>query len=336
MKHFVNSQKNPLFSVVIPLYNKEAHIIRTLESVLNQSCQEFELIIVDDGSTDDGVAVVNAFFNEPGNIEKYGHTSVQIIRQDNAGVSVARNRGVEESEGMVIAFIDADDTWEPHFLAEVSALKLRFPDSRAYGTGYQFIVDEQSYVDPKIRFSRPAYSPRILDDYFEVGARGALPFTMSSFCIERTLFNELGGFPVGEAMGEDQDLFCKTALATDIAYSPSVLSFYHHDAQNRACGQIIPDKECGFSKRLNDLVEGHKTKPVVSESALNYCAAHLLHIASLNVRAGRLAVAKRILADDRCKRLAPRYLKWMTLSVLLSVCGTVFGSVLSGRRAVGS
>lgn len=301
----MKSLNKPLFSVVIPLYNKRAHIERTLESVLSQSLEDFDVIVVDDGSTDGSAELLRERYPE-----QIANGLIKVVPQANAGVSSARNTGVGEATGTVIAFIDADDTWEPHFLDEIASLRQRFPAARAYGTGYQYIVNEGGYVDPKVRFSKPTHNPRLLTDYFEIGARGALPFTMSSFCIEKGLFEELGGFPTGEAMGEDQDLFCKTAIATSIAYSPSVLSFYHHDAENRACERLVPDSECPFSRRLKKHAESSFEPRSLVASMLDYTAAHLLHIVSLNVKSRRMEAARRILSDERCKRHYVRYLWW--------------------------
>lgn len=303
-------QSKLAFSVVIPLYNKRAHIQRTLQSVLNQAQRDYEIVIVDDGSTDGGVTLIQQTF-----AEQIENDTIRIFRQVNAGVSAARNRGVEESEGEVIAFLDADDTWEPNYLAEIANLRGAFPEAGAFTTGYQMVFNVSEFVDPKIRFRKPHPSAGILDDYFDVGSRGALPFMMSSFCIRKALFKEIGKFPLGEAMGEDQDLFCKTALAAPIAYSPHVLSFYHQDTDNRACLQIVPDCECPFSRRLAIAAKAQRHSESY-ESMVNYSAAHLLHLASLNVRAGRYEAAKDILKDTRCKRQPLRYAWWRLRSEL--------------------
>lgn len=296
----MNLQQNIQFSVVIPLYNKLDHIIRTIDSVLAQTYGNLEVVIVDDGSTD----------GSPNLVSQLRGDRVRLVRQLNAGVSCARNRGVQEAKGDIIAFIDADDTWEPHYLEEVNELHVRFPKAEAFGTAYQFIVDGDKYVDPKIRFRHKPRDAGILNDYFSVGSRGDLPFMMSSFCIKKDTFMRLGGFPKGVPMGEDQDLFSRVALEVDIAYSPSILSFYHLDSSNRACQQIVPNEECSFSKQVLDACEDDAIPERQRRDMLNYTAAHILHIASLNIRLGRLTVAKRLLSDKRCKLQPLRYVWW--------------------------
>ena len=89
----------PYFSVIIPLYNKEKYITDTLNSALNQSFQDFEVIIVDDGSTDESLEVVSRF-QDP---------RIKIYKQENQGASVARNYGISQSQSDLIALLDADD-----------------------------------------------------------------------------------------------------------------------------------------------------------------------------------------------------------------------------------
>src|SRR6266853_1462354 len=107
----------PAVSVVIPLFNKRSYIIRCLESVSRQNIRDFEVIVVDDGSTDGSGEVAMGF---PDN-------RVRVIRQKNRGVGAARNRGIEESKAELIAFLDSDDEWMPPFLKRILDLRLKYP-----------------------------------------------------------------------------------------------------------------------------------------------------------------------------------------------------------------
>ena len=114
-------------SVIIPLYNKAPYVRRALDSAAAQTFRDFELIVVDDGSTDEGARVV----------EDYGDGRVRLVRQPNAGPGAARNRGIAEARGELLAFLDADDAWTPPFLAEcVRLLDEQGPGVAAVSTGY--------------------------------------------------------------------------------------------------------------------------------------------------------------------------------------------------------
>lgn len=288
--------KKPNFTVIIPLYNKAEHILRTLKSIQWQKYKATEIIVVDDGSTDNGVALV-----KEQNIE-----NLTIIEQKNGGVSSARNTGIKHASCEYIAFIDADDEWLPLYLQETAGLINKFPQAGVFGTRYQIVEADEQYLDAKININGVDPTGIILTNFFEIASRGDLPFMMSSFTIKKSLLNIIGGFPLNEPLGEDQDLFCRAAITSPIAYSNNIHSLYHRDAQNRACLNNIPNEECPFSIRLTQhamhLKEHHQ-----KASMLRYCAAHLCHIAKVNINAGRFKQARLLLTDPRCK-LKPKHL----------------------------
>lgn len=285
------------FTVVIPLYNKANHILRTLQSITLQKYPAAEIIVIDDGSTDEG----------PSLVEKVGIKDVRLIRQQNQGVSAARNRGIAEATYEHIAFLDADDQWLPLFLAEIAGLVNKFPEAGFFGTSYQIVEEGDNYVDAKIRMQPADPKGVLLDDYFDIASRGDLPFTMSSITIKRSLFDLIGGFPEGEPIGEDQDLFCRAALNSRIAYSINIHSLYHKDAQNQASKENIPDTECAFSVRVTSNAMKRGVNKKTRTSMLRYSAAHMCHIAKLNILSGRFPQARKLLADPRCK-LKPKHL----------------------------
>ena len=129
-----------MISVVIPLYNKEQSIAATIQSVLAQTYTDYEIIVVDDGSTDNSLKVVQERVSELEN------ERVRIIHQENAGVSAARNKGILESKGKYIAFLDADDLWAPNYLATLAALIADFPNAGLYSLGYVEMKGGQSSI----------------------------------------------------------------------------------------------------------------------------------------------------------------------------------------------
>ena len=117
----------PRISVIVPLYNKAPYVRRALDSISRQTFSDFEVIVVDDGSTDEGAALVSA----------YGDERLRLVTQENLGPGAARNRGIERASGELIAFLDADDEWLPDYLAEsVRLLDEHGPDVASITSGY--------------------------------------------------------------------------------------------------------------------------------------------------------------------------------------------------------
>ena len=175
----------PNFTVIIPLYNKAEHILRTLESVLCQKYPAAEIIVVDDGSTDQGPALVSA-----ANIK-----NLTLIQQTNGGVSSARNKGITLAKSEYIAFLDADDQWLPLYLEETAGLIIKFPQANLFGTRYQIVEENDQYVDAKVHIDDIDPEGELLHDYFNIASRGNLPFTMSSVTMRKSLFETIGMFP---------------------------------------------------------------------------------------------------------------------------------------------
>lgn len=288
--------KNIQFSVVIPLYNKVDSVNKTLESICAQRYAAAEIIVVDDGSTDGSAEKVRAL-NIP---------NLKIIQQANQGVSAARNLGVKLANFPYIAFLDADDQWSPFFLSQMHNLILRFPQQAFFASHYQKVIGQGIYADAKLAIKNAPSTGCILDNYFAVASRGDLPFMVSSCVMTSSLFEKLGGFPVGEAMGEDQELFSRVALHSQIVFSPLVLLLYHTDTENRACDRHIPKQILPFAGRLLEKALLPTIDRKLKRDILRYCSAHVCHIARLNIRAGDYNVAKRLLKLDVCK-LKPKH-----------------------------
>jgi glycosyltransferase involved in cell wall biosynthesis len=279
------------FSVVIPLYNKINSVTKTLESISAQHYTVAEIIVVDDGSSDGSAEKVRQL-NMP---------NLRIVEQTNQGVSAARNLGVSLANFPYIAFLDADDQWSPFFLVEMHNLILRFPEQGFFASHYQKVVKQDFYIDPKLAIKNVSPKGCILENYFAVAANGDLPFMVSSCVITKCLFDQLGGFPVGEFMGEDQALFSCIALQSQIVFSPLVLLLYHTDAENRACDRHIPQSMLPFAARLLEKTLTQSIDTELKRDILRYCSAHVCHLVRLNIRAGNFTVAKRLLKMDVCK-----------------------------------
>lgn len=212
-----------LFSVVIPLYNKAEHIRRSIDSVLAQTIQNFEIIVVNDGSTDGGENIV----------KRYTDHRIKLIEQNNSGVSSARNRGILTAEGKYIAFLDADDVWLPDFLDTISGLIKKFSDAGAYATAYKVKEPDGKYY--KVNFSPIPSFPweGIISNYFECLASGYHSLRTSAVCIKKDIFNSVGLFDTSFRMGEDTDMWIRLYLKTKIAFSTKINAIYFTDTVNR-------------------------------------------------------------------------------------------------------
>ena len=205
-----------MISVVIPLYNKEKQIAHTLQSVINQTFQDFEIVIVDDGSTDGSVAEV----------EKFSDSRIQLIHQKNAGVSVARHRGIEEAKSALIAFLDADDEWKPEYLATQYLLSQKYPDCSVFACNYEF-RDMEGNVTPTIIRKLPfTDEDGVLSNYFEVASCSHPPICSISIMVKKQAIQAIGGFPTDVSHGEDLLTWANLAVRNEIAYTRQVCSIY--------------------------------------------------------------------------------------------------------------
>lgn len=204
----------PQFSVVVPLYNKRAYIRRAVDSVLAQTLTDFELIVVDDGSSDKGVEMLDDLEDD----------RLRIVQQQNEGVGNARNRGMEESIGRWIAFLDADDGWLPGHLEELSRLTTCFPDAGLFSTTCIEMTGSKIPLPAKPKTTSTVFEV----DYF-LKASSSVGFVNStSAAISREVFLRIGGF-INKQAGEDLEYWARIALDYSVAVSDRVTCFYFRD-----------------------------------------------------------------------------------------------------------
>lgn len=204
------------FSVVIPLYNKAPYVRKALESVFAQTFRDFELIVVDDGSTDDSLHVAKGVLDDSG-IEH------QLIHQDNSGVSTARNNGVAASHGDIVCFLDADDWWAPKFLERIDWLIKEYPEAGIYGVNYYIIKREGQRI--ALHIPSTGYI-----NYCDCYRKLQMPLTSISVAIPKKVFQEFGGFKPHLKLGEDFDLWIRIALTKKVAYLDEPLAYYFQDS----------------------------------------------------------------------------------------------------------
>lgn len=211
-----------MISVVIPLYNKGPYIARAVDSVLAQTVQNFEIIVVDDGSTDSGGDVV----------KKIDSPKIRLFQQKNYGVSAARNFGISQARGDLIAFLDADDEWKPKFLEAIIHLRKLFPQAGAFATAKEYFIEDGSYKIKKLDILPPGTNYGLIEDYFKILLK--FPLSSSSIAAPIKVLHEIGCFRLFEELSEDVDTWLRIALRYPIAWCNEGLAILHKDVENRA------------------------------------------------------------------------------------------------------
>lgn len=209
------------FSVVIPLYNKEHYIEKTLKSVLNQTFQDFEVIVVDDGSSDKSVDVAKSVVSD----------KIHIIAQSNQGVSVARNTGIEHAKGEYIAFLDADDEWKENYLKTIDYLTQKYQQSDIFVTAYTVDMGNgKTHLSTQLEPENGC-----LNSYWLTLAKGYDFVWTSATTIRRSALIEAGLFKPGEKIGQDLDMWARVArINPKVAYSSNTCVIYNRSAEANA------------------------------------------------------------------------------------------------------
>ncbi|WP_312311702.1 glycosyltransferase family 2 protein [Empedobacter brevis] len=230
-----------MISIVIPLYNKALYIKETINNILNQTYQEFELIVVNDGSQDQGPEIVQSF----------NDSRIRLINKVNGGVSSARNVGIKEAKYDYIAFLDADDEWLPNHLEEINKLIANYGDEAdVFVTNFA-----RKYTDGRIIANRNNNEQQkgVIENYFKVVLKKAIIHT-SCVCVSKRALDEIDGFDEQLSRGEDIDVWIKLARKYKIAYSPVVTEYYLQEAANNSKKKFDIKKSYTFYIDRNDFI----------------------------------------------------------------------------------
>ena len=206
-------ENSELIAVLMPAYNSASFLAQSVQSVLNQSYRNFELIIVDDGSIDGTLEIARTLSARD--------RRVKVFTQNNAGCSAARNYALKQAEGSLIAFLDSDDTWHPDFLEKLHRALIAQPGVELSYCGWQ-----------NLGVSKERGQPYIPPDY--EGADKTLhllqgcPWPIHAVLTNRNLIEKAGGFKENLIAAEDYDLWLRVAIGVKIVRVPEVLAYYHH------------------------------------------------------------------------------------------------------------
>ena len=295
-------------SVVVTLFNKAGFIARALRSVLEQTVGPLEIIVVDDGSTDGGGEIV----------QKMGDSRIRLVRQENRGVNTARNRGVAEARGNLVAFLDADDAWRPRFLEVIRSLAEKFPQAGIYGTArtayrsYGVLEDYSSPILPS------GQKEGLVANYLE--AAPYFPFHISGVAVPKQVLETIGGFPDGEHLAGDVDTILRIALRYPMAWSAEPLLIYYRDDPDRLCGPKRRPMwtEPRISRTAREALASGRLSPEQARQLKEYVAIIQLNAAMDCLRTGEREVAERLIGYAQDTRRYRRLKGKLALLKLLS------------------
>ncbi len=295
----------PKFTVVIPLYNGREYILRSVTSVLSQSYTNYEIVVVDDGSVDNGGDIMLEC-EDP---------RLRLVRQENRGVCVARNRGIAEGKGEYIAFLDADDEWYPNHLETLVSLINEYGEGGIYSTGYRMSYEVgSSSVEVFVDSGGESYS--VVRDPFRLWCIRQVNNSSNS-AVRKDILHEVGLYKEGEDAGEDLDLWIRICARRPLVISPVVTSIFH---QTGTTGKARFDNLIQYSlpvisagRFLQGEQEGLAINP---RSVRKYIRRHVGDVfwsyISLDVR----EPLKTALGNSDVKTLAPVYY-WLAHAPLI-------------------
>lgn len=283
------TRSTPDVSIIIPLYNKGRYVARALNSIWAQTYQNFEIIVVDDGSTDNG----------PDIVQSYTDPRLQLIRQVNAGPGEARNRGIRASQASLIAFLDADDEWMPTYLAESVQQLQAHPDCAMSAFGRFLGRDRTSWEPECHRFGVTAGEWRMPINLDGQATKQVIDFFHPGAIVcRRQVLDRFGGFYTknGCNYGEDVYLWVQIALNYKIYRNPTPLFWWHTEASEisaYSARKLVPPWPM-----LTDPQPLRMDCPPEYHSMLERYLTYLAVIAAERcIRAGDRGTAERLLQD---------------------------------------
>ncbi len=219
------------FSVIIPLFNKQTTIGNTLKSVLEQDFTDFEVIIVNDGSTDESELEVL----------KFSDLRIKYFKTINKGVSSARNFGIEYAKADYIAFLDADDIWFKNHLNDLNLLTNYFPNCALFATNYEIVVNQNKTIQTKFPWNGDKKWSGIVEDFFGASFNNRIALT-SALAVKKSIFETIDNFEASLNFGEDLDLWIRIALQFQVCFCNTVSVRYYTNTPNRLSDKSVFDR----------------------------------------------------------------------------------------------
>jgi glycosyltransferase involved in cell wall biosynthesis len=219
------------FSIIIPLYNKERYVENAIKSILKQTITDYEIIIVDDGSTDRSKEIIS----------KYVSDKISIIdHHKNRGLSAARNTGIKHATSDYITFLDADDLWHPNFLQTIKNLISSYQEAHIFATNFDEVYPKTKHKPHNGSENLPSDFNGIID-FFKINLKQGI-YTPSSVCWHKTVFETIGYYDEKITFSEDLDFNIRANLKFKLAYSTSIQMSYFMETDNQITRSSILDK----------------------------------------------------------------------------------------------
>lgn len=223
----------PHFSVIIPLYNKENYVENTLKSIISQTFSDYEVLIIDDCSTDGSVAKIQPYLCDK--IQVISHTK-------NSGLSASRNTGIRNSTAQYITFLDADDTWKPTLLESFYNMMRQFPKEVIFATNYVEAYPNGEIALPKNNTSDLKPNATILiKDFFKRNKQQGF-FIHSGICLDKKVYYNVGFYDETINFAEDLDFNIRAFISYNLVYCNSRLVNYTMYSENQLTNSSILGK----------------------------------------------------------------------------------------------
>lgn len=302
-------------SVVIPLYDKEKYIKRALDSVSTQTFKDFEVIVVNDGSTDTGPEIAAA----------YKDTRIRLIHQKNQGASAARNCGIMKAKSDWIAFVDADDEWSPCYLMEITNTIKKHPNMKVFAGNYirchqgkKNVTFFPSQEDLILVFDLNKYTSALT-------TKGSI-ITASSVVVSKQALMSVGTYPTNQKYGEDIDTFFRLVEKYGLVFCTKPMVKYWFGLPESACNQELIDSKhilhnSALIKELRQSLDQNELSNMKRKAYIEYiCKRDLLRLGAF-VLTGNSHKAREVIF--RCWRhgiWANKTFKWLMVSILPDSC----------------
>lgn len=298
--------KLPKITVIVPLYNKVKEVERSLRSIFSQTISEYNLLIIDGGSTDGSLDVIAPYLDD---------SRVQLIHQKSKGLPAARNEAIAQADGELIAFLDADDEWHPDFLETIIRLYKKYPGAGIYATAYERCAINHSKPSPLKGL--PKHWEGCIDSWFRVYVdSGFPPFCPCSVALHRDVFSKAGYFNPNSRMSEDVEMWVKVACHCPIVFTTEIHARYHLFADNKMSLDYYPIEKLPPVVYLEDIPQDeliqHRNYPdiLLAIEYMNLVAAYF------NIGAGDKKLAKELIQKSTSSRWVLRRMGLRVLTLL--------------------